>query len=397
MGLEEIVKRVGSTALQTTVDFPVSIFLTSSRKRIYNRLFGPYTTTEPHLLEHVAHRTLSQIYIPLTAVAFIAEPKLLGLCALTKIGSYAYEKKNKKDTEESKQKKVIGSYLTRKKEGFKEWLRTFPRSFAVYSTSYAIMIGLAATHYGVREHFLKDEEFHSDEVTLRLAECEKDPQNFYLLGEEHQYNTSSSMALGAILREFEIDVAFGEGFSSPEEIPFGEQILYLGARPLFWGLGDPIFSDEEVETDSDSIIIPTLALEEPSESGLRREGLSPLMEVLLGAGGVFGLLFAPEMYFFGAGYSGFNVSYISAHEEISKYLPVSKIESQTTLIGTRNELMCSKTIEYMEEGSYENPLVGVGYAHKDGMIEIFEKDYGFTCEDLKLTFTEDQHQSQQDL
>lgn len=331
----------------------------------------------------------------------------LGLTAIgTNTASYVYEnhfRKNKKIVEKE-------SFLSK----FVNKFRNLPRKIAKYTCAYTLMGSLALGHfYFSNNNGIKQYNPRLVNVEVQKVSLEKEGKTyeFYLLGELHLYNHSSSVYATKLIEEKDISLLLSEGVdrSGPPTIedlknvrlPSGlgwrdvcETALGMSYVVMSLGSGYVYYSPSEICYDKGIQVIflekpavrkvneePTEFKEEIKQPFFKekreeekkdetftdgREGISDLSYLGLGALGVTSLAAAPTLYFFIAPARYFSFpKYVMA-------LPIDLVFSG--ILNKRNELMAKNSLEHITNKD-NICLVRVGAAHLEGMIEEFKK-YG---------------------
>ncbi len=365
----------------------------------------------PTFLEEVITATTNgsvQVFV----VGSIFFCPLLGITALgTNTASYVYEKHFRKNKNVVKKESLLARLVNR--------FRNLPRKIAKYACAYTLIGSLALGHF----YISNDQKMNWYNPRLVNVEVQKvslaregKTYEFYLLGELHLYNYSSSVYATKLIEEKDISLLLSEGVNRADpptieelknaSLPSGlgwrdfcETALGMTYVVMALGSGHVYYSPSEICYDKGIpvIFLEKLAVrkvnEEPEEFKKEktskeeikqpffeekrekertetftdgREGISDVSYIALGTLGVTALAAAPTVYFFmtPARYFSFPDYY--------KVLPIDLVFGG--ILHKRNELMAKNSLEHIISGK-NVCLIRVGAAHMEGMIEEFKK-YG---------------------
>lgn len=349
-------------------------------------------------LEEIIHNTVKNSVFMAEVGACVMHPPFLFLVLSTNTMSFIYEKIKK-----SKKTKLV-----KKKKNF---LRSITTGFC----SYILTATLALGHFFVTTKF-SSPKYNPYLVNVNVKEVTLTKNNqkysFYLLGEVHLYNYSSSYYVNKLIEQKNIAVLLSEGVDvsslnlepSPKEnssykikkswqnycedllsitysiIAYGSrhiyeepsQICYNKGIPVIW-LEKPvvnieIITEQELKTEKKIFLNNSKNVKTTGEVITRikgREGVPDYMYVVLGLIGAGGILGAPAVYFFSTPARFYGFPDFSNYK-IAKYCLADLLEE-------RNKLMAENALHYIFNHPEQVTLVRVGKAHIEGILKEFEK------------------------
>ncbi|MBI5064728.1 hypothetical protein HZA97_00700 [Candidatus Woesearchaeota archaeon] len=430
MSLEDLLKKsnTGEGFKEKTVHYSkyianslyrsaIDVFRFPTAKRLKREALS---SRNPTFLEEVITATTNgSVQVFVMGSLFFCPP--LGLTALgTNTASYVYEnhfRKNKKVVEKE-------SFLSR----FVNKFRNLPRKIAKYACAYTLIGSLALGHFYVSNNKgIKQYNPNLINVEVQKISLEKEGKTyeFYLLGELHLYNYSSSVYATKLIEQKDISLLLSEGVdrSGPPTVedlknvrlPSGlgwrdvcETALGMSYVVMALGSGYVYYSPSEICYDKgiQVIFLEKPAVRKANEESTKfkkeavkenkteennfsegkitetftdgREGISDLSYLGLGALGVTSLAAAPTLYFFIA-----PARYFSFPKYVLK-LPIGLVFSG--ILNKRNELMAKNALEHITEDPRKVCLMRVGAAHLDGIIEEFKKYGEVKVEKVDLNF-----------
>lgn len=261
------------------------------------------------------------------------------------------------------------------------------RHAGVYLSSYALVGMLAAGHYGITDSFHQQKTTTIQEVNVDVHECSiqlsRKQHLFYVLGEIHVYNRSSSVFVARLMKKKKVDVLLIEGYgeesqqqssSTTPARPLSEYLLHMAYIPLVYGSG---FREPDAYAWSKALGIEVVGLEHQDASGLR-EGLGEGGHAYLGILSAGIIATAPYLYVALAASNHLGAPLASS--------PVLKHMAQTPLyaplIDERNGTMVRNAVSFLEQHPNKTALVNVGSGHVPGMLQLFETYGPLKCTDV---------------
>lgn len=316
--------------------------------------------------------------IPMELAMIISDSNILKFTLAANAVSLTY-KIGKKIKKSHKPKNPIQKYSIKKR------LKSAIKFCAAYATAWSMLSAGSIVHYGVRSN---SQSYIRENVTLSPNKCNiklKDKQyNFFIVGESHAYNYSSSKYAKYFMKKYNPDYLIIEGTEENDrsKYPLEFNLAALAVIPLLAGLG--VFTGTRMNNMFEKQKKEIKYLERLNEEGYL-EGTSKEGQFILFAPiAVGGLLMAPQGYIVGATLYNMDKSVnniISSTKDIDFTDHIWK-KSKTELIDNRNLIMAKRSIKHLSE-NYK-PIILVGEGHLNGMIEFYRKQGDVNCNRLKI-------------
>jgi len=267
-------------------------------------------------------------------------------------------------------KSKTSNYLKNLPARFKSSLKKLPKKLAIHACTYALVSSLAIGHYTLTQK--NKQEYKSKDVGVNvqkfILENENKKYQFYLLGEEHIYNYSSSFYVGKLIEEVDPNFLLTEGINRTEYKKarlwkkYSERAMALAYDIIALGSDRAYAEPSEICKNKG---IPIKCLEQVSELNKGRGGLSNTAYGVIGVAGTTILATAPAAYFGAVPLRYFDIPYLKGAEKI--ILPGA--------IHNRDKLMVKSAILDINQDPNSTYLIRGGKAHCQGMINEFSK-YG---------------------
>lgn len=263
-------------------------------------------------------------------------------------------------------KEYLGELLNR----LKKFAKGLPRKLGVFTCTYALIASLAVGHYSLT--YNTKHSYNKNRVNIDIRkftlECGNEMYNFYILGEVHLYNYSSSFHAKKFIEKVKPDTNLTEGMG-PEEFEKAQgwrkySEYSVVCMYIIYAKGSGMYNSSPYTICKEQGI-PIIHLEKIDEEKKGREGVSDSSYVLLGAAGTVSLLSAPVFYF----------AIVP-----QRYFGMTNLEKLALMIAPgqlhkRNELMAESAISKMEKRPELIYLITIGKAHMPGMVDELSK-YG---------------------
>lgn len=222
---------------------------------------------------------------------------------------------------------------------------------------------LSLSHYFVAPKF-RHYEFNPDRVCFEVRECSFNGEKFYIMGEEHMYNFSSSYAAYKLMKNKEIEVLLSEGVKrSPvtrKKISLSERLRIYSYR-LYAAATDKKFYSIRDACIANNVPIEFLESDSNDRQIGRVRGMTKFEDIYTAAGSAVYLALAPFSYIA-------SIPFGSANSEF--YSKVPKIEKEINrMISRLDRIMAENFVVYLGEND-KLALVRVGFNHLDGFLEV---------------------------
>lgn len=274
-----------------------------------------------------------------------------------------------------KQKISITNYLNDK-------LTNFYHSLKLKLCTLGVMSVLALGHYGISEVIEKYKGFNESQLNVNVRRFNYKYNNkdyeFYILGEAHLYNYSSSAYVKKLIEDKNISMLLCEGvkLDGQRNNSWRSLIEYeVGVVYSFIGTSSGHNYKDPWDICLEKQIQP-IPLEKIDQKTKGRQGMEDKYYVVLGITLTTTIIQAPLIYFAFA-----PARYFSFPKYLTKHIDKLPL---TGIIDNRNHNMVEEAIVKLVENPDKMPLIGVGQAHVKGMLDEFAKQGKLTERPLEF-------------